>query len=174
MTPQEIFAAYFNALEQPGSLNAYPQRALWTPVATTALVRVGLQAFPQGNKGAKNHCDPYGRSEYLTLDVSITDPVTWGPPLFISEHEQFCGRAKVQYCAWKLLSVDAKQRVLVTYFGKGTDFATVGELEQAVREVCQDHPGKELLLIAADYDAHPASHRELVAIHHTRVIGVES
>lgn len=56
--------------------------------ATTALVHIGLKAFP-GEVTAKGYSsrNPWGRSEYMTLDVAITDPNSWTAPLFIAEHE---------------------------------------------------------------------------------------
>lgn len=79
--------------------------------------------FP-GEVTAKGHSarNPWGRSEYLTLDVAITDPNSWTSPLFIAEHENNGSLARVQYDAWKLLSVESRRRILVAYFGRGTEF----------------------------------------------------
>jgi hypothetical protein len=50
---------------------------------------------------SRGNRDSYGRSEYLTLDVAITDS-NWGPPLFIAEHENAPWPEKIKYDAWKV------------------------------------------------------------------------
>jgi len=168
----EIFDAYFKALiAQDGSWKRYTADALWTPIATQALAVAGVVAFPLGARTAKGHRDQHGRAEYLTLDVCITDPNSWGPPLFVAEHENMPRKAKIQYCAWKLLSTGAQRRVLVAYHAAHTDVPSAQALEDAVREVCTDNAGSDMLLIAGEYDARPASAAQLVDAHVTRIVG---
>jgi hypothetical protein len=169
----ELFEGYFRALAELGAISHYSgyQYGLWTKLATAALVQVGLRAFPEGTKVAKNHRDSFGRSEYLALDVAILDPTTWGPPLFVAEHENSMLKARAQYDAWKLLSVDSRRRVLVAYFG-GKECPTFDALKDAVAEVCQDNPGKDILLIGGDNGAVPKTLDELRAAHQTAIVGV--
>lgn len=172
MLANEIFDAYFEALlRTPAVWDRYTTDALWTPEATRALVEVGLKDFPTGAPTAKGYRDRYGRSEYLTLDVCITDPNTWGPPLFVAEHENAPWKAKIEYCTWKLLSTTAERRVLVACFATKTDLPNVGSIERAVQTVCADNRGKDILLIAGDYDARPTNAAELRAAYTTRIVG---
>lgn len=75
MKASEIFDGYFNFFaEQESSVFAdYTNAALWTLRATTALVHVGLKAFPGGEVTAKGHAsgNPWMRSEYLTLEEPL-------------------------------------------------------------------------------------------------------
>ena len=180
MDAREIFDAYFNFFveQERTAFLDYTNSTLWTRRATKALVHVGIKAFTSELKdripevSAKEHADnPYGRSEYFTLDVSITDPNTWKSPLFIAEHENSGSLERVQYDAWKLLSVDAKHRVLVAYFGgtcRAKDFAA---LRQAVLEVCADHSGKDILLIGGQADARPDDAATFRSVHETAIVG---
>lgn len=174
MDARAIFDSYFNFFaEQEKSVFAdYANAALWTLRATTALVHVGLKTFP-GEVTARNHRDnPWNRSEYLTLDVAITDPNSWSSPLFIAEHENSPAKSRVQYDAWKLLSVESKRRILVAYFGKGTEFKTFADLEKSVKEVCEGQPGKDILLIGGQADALPTDAKAFREAHQTAIVGV--
>lgn len=175
MDARDIFDAYFNffAEQERTVFSDYTNAVLWTLRATTALVHVGLKVFP-GEVTAKGHSsrNPWGRSEYLTLDVAITDPNSWTSPLFIAEHENSPSLARVQYDAWKLLSVDSKRRVLVAYFGRGTEFRDFAALNKAVREVCEGQPGKDILLIGGQADASPADAIAFGKVHETAIVGV--
>lgn len=178
MDAKEIFEAYFRFIAEQGPtvFADYLQNALWTPRATTALAHVGLKAFPAGEAAARGHAgrNQWGRCEYMGLDVAICDPKTWGAPLFIAEHENSVFKPQVQYCAWKLLSVEAKRRVLVAYWGDGTEFKTFDALTDAVKEVCGGQPGKDILLIGGKYGARPTSIDEFRAAHPTHIVGVHS
>ena len=171
----DIFDAYFAALIEmgPSCWRDYLQDQTWTPRATFALVQAGVKAFPDGLKVARGHRDSYGRSEYLTLDVAITDS-SWGPPLFIAEHENAPYPEKIKYDAWKLLVTEAKRRVLVGYFGPGTKIQTFEELRAAVEEVCRDNPGKDILLIGGEWAAVPKSAEELRKVYQTAIVGVHT
>lgn len=78
----------------------------------------------------------------------------------------------MQYDAWKLLSVDSKRRVLVAYFGRGTEFKDFAALSKAVREVCEDQRGKDILLIGGQADAVPTDAVSLRKVHETAIVGV--
>lgn len=108
----------------------------------------------------------------MTLDVAITDPNTWTSPLFIAEHENNGSLARVQYDAWKLLSVESKRRVLVAYFGRGTEFKDFAALTKAVREVCEGQRGKDILLIGGQADAQPTDVATFQKAHETMIVGV--
>lgn len=168
-----IFDAYFAALVEMGQAccGDYLHDHAWTPRATHALVMAGLKAFPDGGKVSRGNRDSYGRSEYLTLDVAITDS-NWGPPLFVAEHENAPWPERIKYDAWKLLVVEAKRRMLVGYFGSMTRIETFDKLRKAVEEVCQDNPGKDILLVGAEWGAVPKTLSELKAAHRTAIVGV--
>jgi hypothetical protein len=173
---KDIFDDYFRAIEEqgPGALADYTQDALWTPRATLALVRVGLAVFPGGEVTAKgqSEANPWRRSEYCNLDVCIVDPNSWSAPVFTAEHENSPKRERLQYDAWKLLTVEARRRVLVGYWGKGTEFKNFAALREAVEEVCADHPRKDILLVGGDFNARPGSINEFRKAHETAVVGV--
>lgn len=179
MLANEIFDHYLTALvETPDVWSRFVNHEPWTKEATRALVHAGLQAFPKGQAVAKGYRDTAERSEYLTLDVCINDPETWGPPFFIAEHENAPRRAKIQYCAWKLLATESQRRVLVAYYDNKSDVRDLAALQEAVREVCKDNPGrdapKDLLVFAADYNARPSSGQGLRDVHSLSIIGVKA
>ena len=171
-----IFDAYFQffAEETPRTFKDYEDRTLWTSRATTALVHVGRFAFPNAEICARGHAttNPWGRSEYLTLDVTLNDRDSWAPPLFIAEHENWGTKPRIQYDAWKLLSVYAKRRVLVAYWGKGTDFKTFNDLVAAVKEVCGGQANKDILLIGGQANARPQTAEQFRNAHETSIVGV--
>jgi hypothetical protein len=180
MDAREIFDAYFRffAEQGPTAFADYVRSPLWTPRATTALVHVGLKAFPAGEPAAKGYAgqNQWNRSEYLCLDVAVVDPQTWGAPLFVAEHENSRFKAQVQYCAWKLLSVEAQRRVLVAYWGEGTEFKHFDALREAVKEVCAGQPSKDILLIGGNYAAKPTTIDEFrdTKVHDTAIVGVHA
>jgi hypothetical protein len=176
MDAKEIFESYFRFVAEQGPtvFADYTQNALWTPRATSALAHVGLKAFPASEVTAKGHAgqNQWGRSEYLNLDVTIGDPKTWGPPAFIAEHENAPSKAQVQYDTWKLLVVEAQRRVLVGYWGDGTQFKNFDEMKAAVLEVCGGQPGKDVLVLGGKYNAKPTNIDEFRAAHETFIAGV--
>ncbi len=175
MTAHDIVTSYLDALAaEPSWAETYRQsNADYTPLATAALVKAGAATFPGATPTAKGHQDRWGRSEYLTLDVVLftPDPKSWASPLFIAEHENSRWKAKIQYCAWKLLNVDAQRRVLVAYWGADEALSTFEDLRVAVRDVAKDIPKKDIILIAADYRARPANAEALRALHKSDIIG---
>ena len=154
MSLQAIDACYRKCLVDADEAHEdWATNVEWTTRAVRALVKVGRSRFPHKRVqvAAKGGADDHGQSEYLTLDVCLWDADNkWGPPLFIAEHESKRSALEVRYSAWKLLVVQASVRVLVTYFGKETPFATAQELQAAVQQVCQANPGRELILLCAD------------------------
>lgn len=149
--PQAIHSLYLSAIERfPGTVDAWMRNGTWTPIATAALVEVALSLFPPEvatRLTAKGHIDGQGQSELLTLDVCAWDEQQpWQSPLFVAEIESKGSLEEVQYSAWKLLSVDSRVRVLLTYFGESFRW-TLEELRAAVSEVCRAQPGKELVLL---------------------------
>jgi hypothetical protein len=95
MPAHELVTTYLDALQaDPAWAATYCQsNALYTPLATAALVKAGFTEFPQAEHTAKQHPDRSGRCEYLTLDVVLCDLNSWASPLFIAEHENRPGRA---------------------------------------------------------------------------------
>jgi len=178
MDAKQVIDAYFQFIAEQGPtvFSDYTRDALWTPWATRALLQAGLKAFPEGEAAARGHAgnNQWGRSEYMNLDVAICDPKTWAAPLFVAEHENAAFKAKVQYCAWKLLSVESRRRVLVAYWGKGTEFKTFDALTEAVREVCEGQHGKDIILIGGDNAAKPTNKDEFRAAHATHIVGIHS
>jgi hypothetical protein len=171
----DIFEAYFREVAEQGrgAFANYTRDKQWTPHATLALVRVGLAVFPGGEPTAKGQStqNSWGRSEYCNLDVCILDTNTWGAPVFTAEHENSPSFPRLQYDAWKLLTIESSRRVLVGYWGTGTDFANFAAMKKAVEEVCTDHPHKDVLLIGGDYAARPTSVDEFRAAHETAIVG---
>jgi hypothetical protein len=92
--------------------------------------------------------------------------------MYIAEHENYANKSRVQYDAWKLLAVEAKRRILVSYFGKGTEFKNFDELTKAVREVCADQPGKDILLIGGQADLKPTTIDAFRSAHDTMIVGL--
>jgi len=171
---KEIFEAYLNSLCQGGEQACadYHYPKAWTHRATLALIAAGRVALSTAEAAAKGHPDRYGQSEYLTLDVLLYNPETdLKPPLFIAEHENSPDPKRVQYAAWKLLIVESRWRMLVAYFGEDCGIKSFDNLEELVREVCKHNPGKDILLIGADYNVEPKTVKELRLIHKTAIIG---
>lgn len=99
---------------------------------------------------AKGRSDNYRRNEYMTLDVLAHDD-SWGKPLMIIEHENQPWEKKLQYCAWKLLCVDAGLRVLVAYIDTTGRypycFQSKQDLLKAIAQVTACHPRKLAVII---------------------------
>ncbi|MDI7268380.1 MAG: hypothetical protein QME96_10330 [Myxococcota bacterium] len=143
----------------------------WTARACLALVDAGRREFPVAEGATRPRKDTSGRSEYLTTDVMLWDEGSWGPPLFVAEHEQSGDAWQVQYSAWKLLVVEARRRVLVAYFGEGTGIRNLERLGDLVREVCRDNKGKDITIIAAPCNARPRTSEELRSMHESMIVG---
>ncbi|MDI7268838.1 MAG: hypothetical protein QME96_12675, partial [Myxococcota bacterium] len=139
--------------------------------ACLALVTAGRREFPAAEGATRPRKDSSGRSEYLTMDVMLFDDATWGPPLFVAEHEQSGDAWQVRYSAWKLLVVEARRRVLVTYFGEGTGIRNVDQLRDLVREVCRENKKKDIIVIAAPCNAKPKTAEELRSMHESVIVG---
>lgn len=114
--------------------------------------------------GAKMHvsakgipADKYHRHEYLTLDVMGYNDVGWKAPLVIVEHENSPHEYKIQYCAWKLLCVEADLRVLVAYVDStgrySWCFPSRDALLKALEQVKVDHPQRRIALVAGEWCA---------------------
>jgi hypothetical protein len=135
--------------------------ARWTTAMTRSLGAAAHEIFPNAHVAGKDidsslsYCDPYERREYLSLDLTVYDNANWTAPLMIAEHEISPSPEKVQYCAWKLLSVHADVRLLVAYFdstGKYADWVNSADaVEGCLKEVVRDHKDKPLFLLAGDW-----------------------
>ncbi len=181
MTANEIVATFLDALLKNDTAHAaYVSNRSWTALATAALIEAGMAAST-GEKlraAARGTKDPdYKRSEYLTLDVCVYDNASWGPPLFIAEHENSSDVLKVQYCAWRLLCTQASRRVLVAYYAKTVGMkGLVAAVHEVAAAVAAATPGgevpREVLVIAAPWEASPATNVELRALFETSTVGV--
>jgi hypothetical protein len=128
----------------------------WTEAMTKVLVdatTVTLSSIAPNNwyVSGKGHCNPYGRSEYFNLDVIGLDNESWVAPFVIIEHENDTDVAKIEHCAWKLMCIEAQLRVLVAYVdqtGEYSAFPSPDKLAVRLRPIVEEHPGKELALIA--------------------------
>ena len=131
----------------------------WTECATKALAGATKDAMEVAGVKSPHVAARYGRyasrrAEFLSLDVM---GFTWDykVPVVVIEHENT--NRKIEYCVWKLLCVDATTRVLVAYYSSKKNFkryrASVPELEDALRVVLNDQPGKELHVFAGNWDA---------------------
>jgi hypothetical protein len=103
--------------------------------------------------------DRYGRYEYLTIDVTAYDDTGWKAPTIIVEHENFPFEYKIQYCAWKLLCIEAQLRVLVAYVDSRDSanrynrcFSSQEALIESLMKVHADHsPDKSLAVIVGEW-----------------------
>ena len=170
----DLINEYLDALVADGdaACKDWADPQAWVARSCRALVRAGRREFPVAEGATKGMKDRYDRSEYLGLDVTLYAPTSWTPPLFVAEHEYWRDAAKVQYDAWKLLAVEAQRRMLVAYFEKGTSIPSFKKLEELVKEVCKENPGKDILLVGADAAADPKGAKELRGIHESAIVGV--
>lgn len=171
---KDFFNTYFEALAAGGedACNDYQgMREVWTQRATLALASAGRLMLPTGQVASKPKHDRYDRAEYLNLDVTLNDDDSWGPPVFIAEHENYPMDARVQYAAWKLLAVEAQRRMLVAYYGERTGIPSFDRLKELVLEVCNDNKNKDILLIGGEYNTQPKTIEELRKIHETAIVG---
>lgn len=126
---------------------------------TRALAAAARTALPEMHVAGKGiDCgDKYGRHEYLTMDLTVYDDNKWECPTLIVEHENSPSGAKLQYCAWKLLSVYAKARILVAYIDTTGRYAwcknSAAELRTVLLPVLAAHPDKPLALFVGDWCA---------------------
>ena len=177
ITARDYFTAYLDALVAGGEAackDYQGPREVWTRRATLALSQAGQLVQVGAETAAKGDPDRHGRSEYLALDVTVYDAGSWAPPLFVGEHENWVYEWRVQYAAWKLLSVEAKRRMLVAYYGERTEIPSFDRLTELVREVCRDNKGKDIFLVGGEYYAEPANVDDLRAAHNTEIVGVHS
>jgi hypothetical protein len=61
--------------------------------------------------------------------------------------------------------------VLVAYWGADKQLPDFEALRTAVAEVAADNPRRDIILIAADYNAMPATATELRAGHRSAIVG---
>lgn len=183
MLAKEIVSRFVDSVAQTADAHeAYLSDTRWTTIATGALIRVGQEASSgiKVRAAARGFKDPnYERSEYLTLDVCVYDDDTWGPPLFIAEHENSRYLKKVQYCAWKLLATEATRRVLVAYYdSKKVDRKKFAALVAKVQEVAKANPGstapRDVVVIAAPWGARPGSVDALRELFDYAIVGKRS
>jgi hypothetical protein len=75
MLANEIVERYIEALlEVPDIWNKFSIPPVWVPEAVRALTRAGQHAFPMQWQ-ERRHRDAIRRTEHLSLDVCIADPV---------------------------------------------------------------------------------------------------
>lgn len=174
MLAKEIVTAFLDEVTSDrDAASKYLKNTTWTLLATGALVKVAGRSSEgrDVHVAARGFKDPtYGRSEYLSLDVCAYDNSSWGPPLFIAEHENSPSLEKIRYCAWKLLVTEATRRVLVAYFTE--EFSSV---VNAVKQVAAANPGggapRDVLVIAAPWGARPSSLDELRGLFQSQIVG---
>lgn len=170
MNAQAIYDALIAHLDQSPATTSYWDNTAatgwdtdrWTATMTAALVAAVEQVAagtPAFIRAAKNHPDPYGRSEYLNIDVmGLVDD--WSRPLVAIEHENNPGGPKLRYCLWKLLVVGAPASVLVCYIdGTGTFggcFSSFADLRAVLDEVLVAHPGRLAHVIVGEWNASAA------------------
>jgi hypothetical protein len=94
---------------------------------------------------------------------------------FIAQHVSEPRRAAIQHAAWQLLATRTQRRVLVAYYEARSDIRDRAAVESAVRDVCNDNPGKnaphDIIVITADANARPASAQELREIFSHLIVG---
>jgi len=164
MTGDDLFEAFITRLSTNGDAagiwwNKWNTKR-WTSTLTAATADAVLSVVPGPNAkrevAAKGRRDRYRRSEYLSLDV-IGYQNDWGPPLVAVELENTAWKPK--YCAWKLLSVDARLRVLIAYVDPAGNHpkykANAADLVADLREVTAAQPGKGLHLFCGEWGADP-------------------
>jgi hypothetical protein len=96
-----------------------PARRGWGPFLIKSLTEAGRRAWGEGlDFAARGLPDRGGREEYFGLDVCGNHTGSWHPPIVVMEHEPWPWGDRVKYAAWKLMSVDARYRVLVGCFGE--------------------------------------------------------
>jgi len=174
ITADELFDAYFKALRDDGTdtCKDYCSDPAWTSRASLALVKAGHAAFPGVESATRPSPDRHGQREYLGLDVMLYDHGAPNkPPLFIAEHENRPHWDPVQYATWKLLVVEAQRRMLVAYFGEGYNVTSFDRLKELVQEVCDDNPGKDILLVGGPCDVDTEDVEELIGLQQTAIVG---
>ncbi len=154
MTPDDLYERFIDRLDATDARKRWNDGcgdAAWTPIMTNALCGAVRDLLPKGATiAAKDSRDEYGRSEYLSLDVIglVDPPEGWASPSIVIEHENRRDEEKVKYCAWKLFCVRSELRVLVAYFHSAK--SSRPQLEKAVKEVADRHPGLPLMLISGE------------------------
>lgn len=172
---QVMITAFKKHLETaPEVHGAYVGRlAPWTQLATKALVAAARAEFPDCKIAAKGVADEYGRSEYFTADVTAYVHESWAPPLFVAEHENTSWRGRLQSQAWKLLSIEARRRVLVGYWqpGRKDRVHSFDDMASAIEEVARQIPRRDILILAAPFHEKPADAAAVPRLFESRIIG---
>lgn len=124
----DFFEAFFTSLVRQQAWRQYDHRTAWTEAATRAQ-EAAARTLPHHAKDfrvAARHLhdrtqnDPWGRSEYFTVDVTGYDYDSNLPPVLVAEHENVPFRARIEYTTWKLVSIRSSFRVLVGYYRRVT------------------------------------------------------
>lgn len=125
--------------------------APWTEYASKVFANA-LQHEFRLEACCKGKPDIDKRSEYLGLDVCGYEKDAWGPLIVAIEIENYYSR--IQYSAWKLLSVIADIRLLLCYYNSKSINDTIchskDDVNQAIMEVAASHPTRRLHVLCAD------------------------
>lgn len=158
-----IFEAFIHRLgEHPRARKVWNKHWLtseWTEVATTALADAVHDAM-----SAAGVAEPYvaskfkqhgtSRREFLTIDVTGFT-WDWKVPAVVIEHENT--NWKIEYCAWKVLTVDCPTRIVVAYVSSDQNWQRYrkdyASLEGDLQKVLDDQPGKQLDVFVGNWDA---------------------
>jgi len=134
----------------------------WTKKVTDAAQKATLDSLDALNAGdkqvaAKGHSDIHGYSEYLTIDVTGYDEATWSHPIIAVEHENSVCIDKIKYCAWKLLSVRAKLRVLICYIDPSRKYINAPEKfeDLEIDKIVKDNPNTSFSVILGHWNNDP-------------------
>lgn len=177
MNLDEVAKAYLDQLVAQGEavVRDFSRDQMWTRRATLALAQLGQSLFPEHEVITKGHGSTRTqRDKHLALDVAIVNPNDWSVPVLIGEHESSPRRARIQLDAWRLLCIDARVRILIAYYGPGTELDSFEALREAMHEVARDHRGKKLLVIGAESTARPETFDELRSVHRWFSLGHET
>lgn len=123
----------------------------WTQYSSKTLFKILKENFDL-TPACKGFCDDYGRSEYFNIDVIAYDDNAWKPPKIVIEIENLF--RKIQYCTWKLVSINCEARILLTYYYSDSNSQHVANsFNQVVKElepIKKDNEKASLLLLCAD------------------------
>jgi hypothetical protein len=151
----------------------------WTKIATNALVDTARDVTGDScTRAAKGHTTPAGRSEHLAIDV-VAYGKDYGPIQFAAEHENSHKLEQVTYCAWKLLQLRSRIRVLVAYWSSDSNRPAPHSANELAGAIAtgklaphQDYSGEEIILLTADRNATPVDSDALRKLFELRTVTI--
>jgi len=149
----------------------------WRRLVAESLAQGGRTEFPGLRVSERGQGDNDNLADDLAIEVVGTLEPGWAPPVVIADHEPSLQRDQLQRRAWKLLSIEARRRVLVCYWADAPgrprgSVRSLPEVEVLVKEVARALPRRDLYVLAAPFAGKARKRAEVPKLFHSYIVGV--